>query len=146
MDATEISNNEYRQFVDWVRDSIAREKLYRRSYGEDAEQWVQIPDDFWLMMGPYGEIYDAGSDVQGGNTPFELFMDSANNAAVDKSMLLIGSPFMKGAEATGPNKKVFGKNMKLVNGLEIKPKDLKVSLELRIGRMKKRLFSELFQK
>jgi formylglycine-generating enzyme required for sulfatase activity len=125
MDATEISNNEYRQFVHWVRDSIAREKLYRRSYGADAEQWVQIPDDFWLMMGPYGEIYDAGSDLQGGNTPFELFMDSANNAAVDKSMLLIGSPFMKGAEATGPNKKVFGKNVKLVNGLEIKPKDLK---------------------
>jgi hypothetical protein len=125
MDATEISNNEYRQFVHWVRDSIAREKLYRRSYGADAEQWVQIPDDFWLMMGPYGEIYDAGSDIQGGNTPFELFMDSANNAAVDKSMLLIGSPFMKGADATGPNKKVFGKNVKLVNGLEIKPKDLK---------------------
>jgi len=36
MDATEISNNEYRQFVHWVRDSIAREKLYRRSYGADA--------------------------------------------------------------------------------------------------------------
>ena len=75
MDATEISNNEYRQFVHWVRDSIAREKLYRRSYGIDAEQWVRIPDDFWIRMGPYGEIYDAGSDVQGGNTPFELFMD-----------------------------------------------------------------------
>ena len=27
MDQTEISNNEYRQFVDWVRDSIAREKF-----------------------------------------------------------------------------------------------------------------------
>ncbi|MGB1452451.1 MAG: SUMF1/EgtB/PvdO family nonheme iron enzyme, partial [Crocinitomicaceae bacterium] len=99
MDATEISNNEYRQFVHWVRDSIAREKLYRRSYGIDAEQWVRIPDDFWIRMGPYGEIYDAGSDVQGGNTPFELFMDSTNNASVDQSMLIIGTPFMKGAEA-----------------------------------------------
>ena len=28
MDQTEISNNEYRQFVYWVRDSIAREKIY----------------------------------------------------------------------------------------------------------------------
>ena len=28
MDQTEISNNEYRQFVDWVRDSIARDKIY----------------------------------------------------------------------------------------------------------------------
>jgi hypothetical protein len=28
MDQTEIINNEYRQFVFWVRDSIAREKIY----------------------------------------------------------------------------------------------------------------------
>ncbi len=28
MDQTEITNNEYRQFADWVRDSIAREKIY----------------------------------------------------------------------------------------------------------------------
>lgn len=131
MDATEISNNEYRQFVHWVRDSIAREKLYRRSYGIDAEQWVRIPDDFWIRMGPYGEIYDAGSDVQGGNTPFELFMDSTNNAAVDQSMLIIGTPFMKGAEAAGPNKKLFGGNITLINGLEVRPKDLKGVLEIK---------------
>ena len=131
MDATEISNNEYRQFVHWVRDSIAREKLYRRSYGIDAEQWVRIPDDFWIRMGPYGEIYDAGSDVQGGNTPFELFMDSTNNAAVDQSMLIIGTPFTKGAEAAGPNKKLFGGNITLINGLEVRPKDLKGVLEIK---------------
>ncbi len=125
MDATEISNNEYRQFVHWVRDSIAREKLYRRSYGIDAEQWMRIPDDFWLRMGPYGQIYDAGSDVQGGNTPFELFMDSTNNSKVDQSMLIIGTPFMKGAEGAGPNKKLFGGNVTLINGMEIRPKDLK---------------------
>ncbi len=35
MDQTEISNNEYRQFVDWVRDSIAREKIYAN---EDEEK------------------------------------------------------------------------------------------------------------
>ncbi len=133
MDATEISNNEYRQFVHWVRDSIAREKLYRRSYGPDAEQWVRIPDDFWIRMGPYGEIYDAGSDVQGGNTPFELFMDSTNNSAVDQSLLIIGSPFNKGAEAAGPNKKLFGGNVTLVNGLEVRPKDLKDVLGLNYG-------------
>ena len=133
MDATEISNNEYRQFVHWVRDSIAREKLYRRSYAGDAEQWVRIPDDFWIRMGPYGEIYDAGSDVQGGNTPFELFMDSTNNSAVDQSLLIIGSPFNKGAEAAGPNKKLFGGNITLINGLEVRPKDLKDVLGLNYG-------------
>lgn len=30
MDQTEITNNEYRQFVYWVRDSIAREKIIQR--------------------------------------------------------------------------------------------------------------------
>ncbi|HNS42592.1 MAG TPA: SUMF1/EgtB/PvdO family nonheme iron enzyme [Taishania sp.] len=37
MDQTEISNNEYRQFVDWVRDSIAREKIYLSDLMEDED-------------------------------------------------------------------------------------------------------------
>jgi len=120
MDATEISNNEYRQFVHWVRDSIAREKLYRRSYGLDAEQYVRIPDDFWLRLGPYGKIYDAGSDIQGGNTPFELFMDSTNNSKVDQTLLIMGSP--DGINAADPK----GKNVKgelLINGFKLDKKD-----------------------
>ena len=116
MDATEISNNEYRQFVHWVRDSIAREKMYRRSYGADAENWVRIPDEFWMRLGPYGKIYDAGSDVQGGNTPFELFMDSTNNSAVDKTMLVMGTPLNNGAS---PKHKDFKKLDELINGLTI---------------------------
>ena len=28
MDQTEITNNEYRQFVHWVRDSIIRKEIY----------------------------------------------------------------------------------------------------------------------
>lgn len=122
MDQTEISNNEYRQFVHWVRDSIAREKLYRRSYGMDAEQWVQIPDDFWMRLGPYGKIYDAGSDVQGGNTPFELFMDSTNNAEVDKTMLVMGTIYDNGID---PKDKDMGikKLKKLINGTELNDKE-----------------------
>ncbi len=85
MDQTEISNNEYRQFVDWVRDSIAREKLYRRSYDDDAERWINVPDNFFKE--PYRTFITMGSDVQGGNTPFQLFMDSTNNAEVDKTIL-----------------------------------------------------------
>jgi len=69
MDASEISNNEYRQFVNWVRDSIAREKLYRRQSGEDAEQWVNVPDAFFKE--PYRTVMAMGSDLQGGNTPFD---------------------------------------------------------------------------
>jgi gliding motility-associated lipoprotein GldK len=48
MDETEITNNEYRQFVDWVRDSIARTIL-----GEVR------PEDYYIEENPKtGEVYD----------------------------------------------------------------------------------------
>jgi formylglycine-generating enzyme required for sulfatase activity len=117
MDATEISNNEYRQFVDWVRDSIAREKLYRRSYGDGALDWVNLPDMFWNMLGPYGKYYNAGSDLQGGNTPFELFMDSSNNAAVDKQLMLLTGNLKQGGKGAKDSKLVS------VNGTKFNKKD-----------------------
>jgi formylglycine-generating enzyme required for sulfatase activity len=106
MDATEISNNEYRQFVHWVRDSIAREKLYRRSYDEEAERWVNIPDNFFKE--PYRTLMAMGSDVQGGNTPFQLFMDSTNSSEVDKTIMTM----------LGNYDKSKGKGKKLVNGFQ----------------------------
>ena len=87
MDASEISNNEYRQFVDWVRDSIAREKLYRRQSGEDAEQWVNVPDDFFKE--PYRSLMSMGSDVQGANNPFESFLSTEGNQELDKAYLYL---------------------------------------------------------
>jgi len=39
MDATEITNNEYRQFVNWVRDSVAATML---QYGKDIDGKFQI--------------------------------------------------------------------------------------------------------
>jgi sulfatase modifying factor 1 len=47
MDETEITNNEYRQFVDWVRDSIARRKL-----GEG------VGEDYLITENEYGEALD----------------------------------------------------------------------------------------
>ncbi|HOH83066.1 MAG TPA: SUMF1/EgtB/PvdO family nonheme iron enzyme [Bacteroidales bacterium] len=44
MDETEITNNEYRQFVYYVRDSLARELL-----GSLA------PEDWWIEEDEYGE-------------------------------------------------------------------------------------------
>ncbi len=112
MDATEISNNEYRQFVHWVRDSIAREKLYRRSAGEEAERWVNQPDNFFRE--PYRTYLDMGSDVQGGNNPFQLFMDSANNANVDKHIIeLIGQLNPPKSAGASPKK---NKLQPLING------------------------------
>ncbi len=40
MDATEITNNEYRQFVFWVRDSVAARKLGYVKAGPDGNEYV----------------------------------------------------------------------------------------------------------
>lgn len=45
MDATEITNNEYRQFVNWVRDSIAARKMGKVKSGADGEEYVD-----WKFM------------------------------------------------------------------------------------------------
>ena len=117
MDQTEISNNEYRQFVYWVRDSIAREKLYRRSFDDQAERWINVPDNFFKE--PYRTFINMGSDVQGGNTPFQLFMDSTNNAEVDKIFLgLLGD--IEGAKM----KKIKSeKPLELINGYKLDQKN-----------------------
>src|SRR6476620_5293005 len=40
MDATEITNNEYRQFTNWVRDSIAAKLMGYIKQGQDGEEYV----------------------------------------------------------------------------------------------------------
>jgi formylglycine-generating enzyme required for sulfatase activity len=49
-----------------------------------------------------------GSDVQGGNTPFQLFMDSTNGTEVDKTIMTM----------LGNYDKSKGKGKKLVNGFQ----------------------------
>ena len=36
----EVTNGEYREFVNWVRDSIAREKIVRRSLDSEQKKWI----------------------------------------------------------------------------------------------------------
>ena len=45
MDATEITNNEYRQFVWWVRDSVAATELKYLKPGKDGNEYVD-----WAKM------------------------------------------------------------------------------------------------
>lgn len=50
MDATEITNNEYRQFVLWVRDSIAASVLnYKKQFpdGSSSIDWVKAKAIKW---------------------------------------------------------------------------------------------------
>ncbi len=46
MDETEITNNQYRQFVHWVRDSIARQMLYEWDPGAFEDYIIDIDDEF----------------------------------------------------------------------------------------------------
>ncbi len=59
IDDSEISNNEYRQFVYWVRDSIARKLLAFGSNG-NAEDF-QISQDEFLEMWP---VYKGDNNLQ----------------------------------------------------------------------------------
>ena len=52
IDETEITNNEYRQFVDWVRDSIARRILVDNGMEDyqmpfDDDEWKDVPNLDW---------------------------------------------------------------------------------------------------
>ena len=40
MDATEITNNEYRQFTNWVRDSIAAKQMGFIKQGADGNEYI----------------------------------------------------------------------------------------------------------
>ena len=63
MDETEITNSEYRQFVEWVRDSIIRRKL------------AIIADDFGLAPGDGGTGEYAFMDADSSNmNVYEKYM------------------------------------------------------------------------
>ncbi len=48
MDQTEITNNEYRQFVYWVKDSIARRMIYLNlEEDEEADRYINYRDEYY---------------------------------------------------------------------------------------------------
>ena len=49
MDETEISNSEYRQFVNWVRDSVVRDELARAAYEKIGDEFNE-EDPLWDYM------------------------------------------------------------------------------------------------
>ena len=61
MDQTEISNNEYRQFVEWVRDSIALEKLVDRGVRDEMNEYINFDQD--ILFSIKGE----GTDIKVAN-------------------------------------------------------------------------------
>jgi len=70
MDETEITNNEYRQFVEWVRDSIARRKL-----GES------VGEDYLITENDYGESLEV--PLLNWGMEFDYSDDEVREALVD---------------------------------------------------------------
>jgi formylglycine-generating enzyme required for sulfatase activity len=54
MDQTEISNNEYRQFVEWVRDSIALEKLVDRGLRDQLDEYINFDQEILFSISGEG--------------------------------------------------------------------------------------------
>lgn len=58
MDQTEISNNEYRQFVHWVRDSIALEKLVDRGLRDQMDEYINFDQEILFSVKGTAEDLD----------------------------------------------------------------------------------------
>ena len=67
-----------------------------------------------------------GSDVQGGNTPFQLLLDSTNNAEVDKTIL-----GLLGDIGAAKVKKNSDKPLELINVYKLDPKNIPPSADKR---------------
>ena len=77
MDQTEISNNEYRQFVEWVRDSIARDKIYYGLEEDDyASRFINY-NDMYFDEGALEYVEYDESDRELNRTVFSLNWDRA---------------------------------------------------------------------
>ena len=95
MDATEITNNEYRQFVYWVRDSVAARKLGKVKAGADGNEYVD-----WAAMKQLK--WDDPKTVEAlGNTDLILSPEERifGKKEIDASMLLYHSEIFDLKEA-----------------------------------------------
>ena len=67
MDQTEITNNEYRQFVHWVRDSIIRK--YLAEDDPDKWGWPKDPNPNWNSE----KLKDASSKLIEESRKYSIF-------------------------------------------------------------------------
>jgi formylglycine-generating enzyme len=62
MDDTEITNNEYRQFIEWVRDSLAHAKLDHYLESEDGSRIIDWEQEIDWADETLGDLYYQGKD------------------------------------------------------------------------------------
>ena len=79
MDETEITNSEYRQFVNWVRDSVVRDELARAAF-EKFENTDATDDDPMLIYAPIVEFdFDEGDD----ENPLKEYLELNNKDQIN---------------------------------------------------------------
>ena len=63
MDETEITNGEYKQFVNWVRDSVVRDALAKRAIAEIGSTPTEEDLDLDNSINSYFPLYEVPEDV-----------------------------------------------------------------------------------
>ncbi len=72
MDDTEITNNEYRQFVYWVRDSVAHTLLDHFYEGEDGNEYIDATYEIDWTSEELDELYYSGDDKFAGKKELDV--------------------------------------------------------------------------
>ncbi len=70
MDDTEITNNEYRQFLEWVRDSLAHVKLDHYIEGDDGKQIIDWEQEIDWADETLADLFYQGKDKFDGRTEY----------------------------------------------------------------------------
>ena len=72
MDETEITNNEYRQFVEWVRDSIAHTILGDVEEDENGKSHILWDNEIDYTDEALADMFYSGDDILNGKKEFDV--------------------------------------------------------------------------
>jgi len=87
MDNTEITNNEYREFVHWVKDSIMLEKIYEGISSYDAIEYGEHE-----VVRPIDDEADANDIISGMLMHGDIYYDEANTQWKDWELTMEDAP------------------------------------------------------
>ena len=78
MDETEITNSEYRQFVNWVRDSIVRQELAEAAYFKIGDD-INEDDPLWDFM----PVYNRFDDDDDEKSAYQVYLEENGRGFLD---------------------------------------------------------------
>ena len=112
MDETEITNSEYRQFVNWVRDSVVRHEIAKAAYekiGEDISENIFLLENIPHKI-ECTENIEIRGEVYMSKKNFEKFKNLINMFNKNKSLLNLEKPNIpKDIEVAESNFNIFSK-------------------------------------